>query len=143
MKFRRHHPRNNLRINLTPLIDTVFLLLVFFMMTTTFNKQSQLEINLPEAKSELGTQEEKERIRIIIDAEGNFAINESENALINNELDTLKRALKEVAGEELNPILLLSADKKSPHQAVMKALEASRDLGFVRLSFEAQQSVAE
>jgi len=143
MKFRRHQQRNSLRMNLTPLIDTVFLLLVFFMMTTTFNKQSQLEINLPEAKSEQVEQKEEITIRIIIDAEGNFSINESENSLVNNELDTLKQALSKEAGEEENPILLLSADKETPHQAVMKALEASRDLGFVRLSFEAQQPVGE
>jgi len=143
MKFRRHRQRNNLRVNLTPLIDTVFLLLVFFMMTTTFNKQSQLEINLPEAKSEQVDQKEEKTIRIIIDAEGNYAINESENSLVNNELETLTQALAKEAGEEQNPILLLSADKETPHQAVMKALEASRDLGFVRLSFEAQQPVAE
>jgi len=129
-------------MNLTPLIDTVFLLLVFFMMTTTFNRQSQLEINLPEAKSEQSAQEEAV-IRIIIDAEGNYAINNNENGLVNNELETLKQALQRAAGKEENPILLISADKNTPHQSVMKALEASRDLGFVRLSFEAQQPATE
>ncbi|HEC83925.1 MAG: biopolymer transporter ExbD [Candidatus Parabeggiatoa sp. nov. 2] len=138
MKFKRRQHRDNLRVNLTPLIDTVFLLLIFFMMTTTFNRESQLNINLPEAKSEQQKQQQ-EMIRIIIDEQGEYAINDREHSLINTQLDTLKRALKDVAGEKVNPPLLISADENAPHYAVMKALEAARDLGFVRLSFEAQQ----
>jgi biopolymer transport protein ExbD len=138
MKFKRRQRRDNLRVNLTPLIDTVFLLLIFFMMTTTFNRESQLNINLPEAKSEQQKQPQ-EVIRIIIDKQGEYAINDREHSLINTQLDTLKRALKDVAGEKENPPLLISADENAPHYAVMKALEAARDLGFVRLSFEAQQ----
>ncbi len=137
MNFRRRKNLDNLRVNLTPLIDTVFLLLIFFMMTTTFNKESQLNIDLPEAKGEHSTTVEV--IRIIINKEGEYAINERDRHLINNQLETLKRALKEAAGGRKNPPLLISADKKAPHYAVMKAMEAVRDLGFVRLSFEAQQ----
>ncbi|MDM8562596.1 biopolymer transporter ExbD, partial [Candidatus Marithioploca araucensis] len=114
-------------------------LLIFFMMTTTFNKESQLNIDLPEAKGEHSTAA-VEVIRIIINNEGEYAINERDRHLINNQLETLKRALKEAAGERKNPPLLISADKKAPHYAVMKAMEAVRDLGFVRLSFEAQQA---
>ncbi|MDM8559389.1 biopolymer transporter ExbD [Candidatus Parabeggiatoa sp. HSG14] len=138
MKFRRSQSRDNLRVNLTPLIDTVFLLLIFFMMTTTFNKESQLNIDLPQAKGE--TVEQQEIIRIIVDADGKYAINDSEHGLVNNQLETLKRALKDAVGDQTNPPLLISADKNSPHYAVVKAMEAARDLGFVRLSFEAQQS---
>ncbi len=141
MKFRRRQNRDNLRVNLTPLIDTVFLLLVFFMMTTTFNRQSQLHINLPTAKG--APAEQQEIIRIIIDARGKYAINDWEHGLMNSQLETLKRALREVAGPKSNPPLLISADENAPHYAVMKAMEAARDLGFVRLSFEAQQRPAQ
>ena len=124
MKFRRRQHRDDLKLNLTPLIDTVFLLLIFFMMTTTFNRQSQLHINLPTAKG---------------DVKGKYAINDWEHGLINSQLDTLKQALKEAAGPQSNPPLLISADENAPHYAVMKAMEAARDLGFVRLNFAAQQ----
>jgi biopolymer transport protein ExbD len=139
MRFKRRQHSTQLRVNLTPLIDTVFLLLIFFMMTTTFNRESQLNINLPEAKGEQ-QQLQQEMIRIIIDEQGEYAINDLEHSLINSQLDTLKRALEEAAGDQKNPPLLISADENAPHYAVMKAMEAARDLGFVRLSFEAQQS---
>jgi len=138
MKFRRHQRQNNFRVNLTPLIDTVFLLLIFFMMTTTFNRESQLNIDLPEASGEHASQQD-DVIRIIINGQGEYAINDVDHSLINTQLDTLKRALKEAAGDLENPPLLLSADENAPHHAVMKAMEAARDLGFVRLRFEAQQ----
>jgi biopolymer transport protein ExbD len=137
MKFRRSQSRDNLRVNLTPLIDTVFLLLIFFMMTTTFNREAQLKIDLPEVKGE--AVDEQEMIRIIIDADGGYAINDSVHGLINTQLKTLKRALKDAVGDRVDPPLLISADKNAPHHAIMRVMEAARDLGFVRLSFEAQQ----
>jgi biopolymer transport protein ExbD len=137
MKFRRRQHTDNLRINLTPLIDTVFLLLIFFMMTTTFNRESQLKINLPEAKGAIA--EPEEVIRIIIGANGKYAINDAKRTLVNTQLETLKRALKHAAGGRKNPPLLISADEKAPHSAVIRAMEAARDVGFVKLGFEAQQ----
>jgi len=136
MKFRRSQHRDNLRVNLTPLIDTVFLLLIFFMMTTTFNRQSQLNIDLPQSKGEAV---EEQVIRILIDAQGDYALNDWEHSLRNNQLATLKQALTKQAGGQENPPLLISADKDAPHHAVMTVMEAARDLGYVRLSFEAQQ----
>jgi len=138
MKLRRYKKPNNPRVNLTPLIDTVFLLLIFFMMTTTFNKESQLNINLPQAKSE-SIHDQQKPLRIIVSAKGEFAINSLDQSLVNTKLETLKRALKNAAGTESNPPLLISADENAPHHAVMKAMEAARDLGYVKLSFEAQQ----
>jgi biopolymer transport protein ExbD len=138
MNFSRNKKHDNFHVTLTPLIDTVFLLLIFFMLTTTFDKESQLKINLPVASGDKINQQQ-EIIRIIIDANGEFAINDRKHSLINTQLDTLKRALQDTAGKEKNPKLLISADANAPHHAVMKAMEAARDLGFVRLSFEAKQ----
>jgi len=138
MKLRRHKKPDNIHVNLTPLIDTVFLLLIFFMMTTTFNRESQLNIQLPEVKGERPSSPQQP-IRIIINERGEFAINDLAHSLVNTQLETLKRALKDAAGKESEPPLLISADKNAPHHAVMRAMEAARDLGFVRLSFEAQQ----
>ncbi len=138
MKCRRE--KNNPRINLTPLIDTVFLLLIFFMMTTTFNKESQLSINLPEVKGEQPSEQQKP-IRIIIDSKGEYAINDIEHSLINSKLDTLERALAKLIKNKTDLPLLISADENAPHYAVMRAMEAARNLGLTRISFEAQQRV--
>jgi biopolymer transport protein ExbD len=138
MIYKRQRERDNLRVNLTPLIDTVFLLLIFFMMTTTFNKQAELKIDLPEAKGTLS--EQVEPIRILVNDQGEYAINTWEKKLVNNRVDTLKRALQMESKNQKEVTLLVSADAHASHQAVMKVMEAARDLGFFRLSFEAQQA---
>jgi biopolymer transport protein ExbD len=139
MKFRRRRQPDSLHINLTSLIDTVFLLLIFFMMTTTFNRETQLNIDLPQATGEPLPMEPQEPIRIIIDANGEYAINDNEHHLVDTQLETLKSALQDLAGGQSNPRLLISADDKAPHHAVITAMQAARDLGYVRLSFETQQ----
>ncbi len=141
MKFHRRRQQDNLHINLTPLIDTVFLLLIFFMMTTTFNRESQLNIDLPQATGDALPVEPQEPIRIIIDAHGEYAINDHEHHLIDTRLETLQSALQEMAGGQSNPRLLISADEKAPHGAVITAMQAAQNLGYVRLSFETRQSV--
>lgn len=141
MKSRRQD-KNSPKVNLTPLIDTVFLLLIFFMMTTTFNKESQLHIKLPQVEGERPSEQQKP-IRIIIDANGKYAINDVEHSLINSQLDTLERALSNVTNNQSDWPLLISADEQAPHYAVMRAMEAARNLGLTRLSFEAQQRLDE
>ncbi|EIJ43533.1 biopolymer transport protein [Beggiatoa alba B18LD] len=138
-KRRRKDSRDSLRINLTPLIDTVFLLLVFFMMTTTFNRQSELNIHLPQAAGE-APKEQVTPTRIYITAQGEYAINDTSKTLINNQLDTLMSALKQVVGSTPEPRILISADAKTPHEAVMRAMEAARNLNYVHLSFEVEQT---
>jgi len=138
MKFRRHPDRSSLRMNLTPLIDVVFLLLVFFMMTTTFNREAELSIDLPEAR---GAVSEKDipPIRLIVTQRGDYAINTGQRRLANREVRTLRRALeRELRKVDNKPALVISADAQAPHQAVMRAMEAARDVGFVNLNFEAQ-----
>ncbi|ALG69042.2 ExbD/TolR family protein [Beggiatoa leptomitoformis] len=137
-KRRRRDSRDSLRINLTPLIDTVFLLLVFFMMTTTFNRQSELNIDLPQANGE-APKEQNALTRIYITAQGDYAINDTSKTLVNNQLDTLTTALKQVIGDSSNPRMMISADAKTPHEAVMRAMEAARNLNCVHLSFEVEQ----
>jgi len=143
MNFRhRRQETSSLRINITPLIDVVFLLLIFFMMTTTFNKEAELKIDLPEAQGDT-PEHEIEVTRILIDPEGKYAINDWDHQLINTEIDTLKRALQQIIGEQKEPTILISADGEAPHQAVITAMEALRDLNYVRISFETQQLVDE
>ena len=129
MKFRHQKPEE-VSVNITPLIDVVFLLLIFFMISTTFKKESRIELTLPEASSEL-VQSEQAKIEIIIGVQGAYAING--RALLNNDIATLKRAINKVSTDTQLQIII-SADAQAPHQAVVSAMDAAGQLGFSRLS---------
>ena len=140
MNFRPGRRREEPDVNLTPLIDVVFLLLIFFMVSTTFNKQSEISIQLPQAAGE--TQQDKRVvIEVSIDAEGRYYVNHQQ--LINTQLDTLKRAMQTQAGKEKEPKLIISADRRTPHGAVVQAMDAARQLGFVHLTFATQNNPSE
>jgi biopolymer transport protein ExbD len=118
-------------INLTPLIDVVFLLLIFFMVSTTFEHQSRIKIELPEATAEQIKQEE-EALEIIIDTQGRYFINERQ--VINSELKTLKTAISKAVGDRGPMPVTIRADANTPHQAVIRALDATSQLGLTRIS---------
>ncbi|WP_126454852.1 ExbD/TolR family protein [Sulfuriflexus mobilis] len=119
-------------VNLTPLIDVVFLLLIFFMVSTTFNKESELSIDLPTATGEVA-KERSVQIEISIDAEGHYAVNNEQ--LVNEQLATLKNAIIKVAGDDREQPLVISADGRASHQSVVTAMNAARQLGFSHLTF--------
>jgi len=129
-----------LDVNVTPLIDVVFLLLIFFMVSTTFERESQIEIMLPEATASAKVTDEFV-MQITIDEEGTYYVNQQR--VINTKLDTLMKAMKEVAGDRKDPPIILSADAKTPHQSVVTAMDAARRLGFVHLNFATTQTVEE
>lgn len=119
-------------VNLTPLIDVVFLLLIFFMVSTTFDKESELSIELPSAKGEVADREVLQ-VEISIDAQSNYAINNER--LINSQINTLKAAIAKVAGDKRDIPMIISADGRASHQSVVAAMDAARQLGFSRLTF--------
>jgi biopolymer transport protein ExbD len=118
-------------VNLTPLIDVVFLLLIFFMVSTTFEQQSRIQIELPEATAE-ATKPDDDSLEIIIDAQGRFFIGEEQ--VVNTELKTLKGAIGKAVGEREAIPVIIRADAKTPHQAVITALDATSQLGLTRIS---------
>ena len=141
MKFWRK-PRENVEINLASLIDVVFILLLFFVVTTTFTRETQLKVDLPEAAS--GTppeQTELKQVEVLIGADGAYSVNGK--ALLESNLSNLMAALqKESDGDNSLP-LILSADGKTPHQAVITAMDAAGKLGFSHLritTVEAQEN---
>jgi biopolymer transport protein ExbD len=139
VNFKRQN-KEMVEVNLTPLIDVVFLLLIFFMVSTTFTKENHLSIDLPEASAEQQPVATN-RLEIIITATGSYSINDK--ALINNQLDTLKRGLVKAAnGEEGLPVTI-TADAKTPHQAVVRAMDAAGQTGFVNLSITTRKASAE
>ncbi|TVQ69260.1 MAG: biopolymer transporter ExbD [Oceanospirillales bacterium] len=138
MKF-SHQQQEPLNINLTPLIDVVFLLLIFFMVTTTFTRETQLEVSLPEASSAQAASQERDRIDILINADGQYSVNGQ--ALVNAQAETLRRAVVEIAGEQRQIPYVITADAQTPHQAVVSAMDVAGQLGFSQLRITTQESV--
>jgi len=146
-------------INLAPLIDAVFMLLIFFMVSTTFKEDVRLEVKLPQAKGEAPQAEAPRMLELIIDREGRFYVNQEE--VVDRSVATLKRALAGAlaamdgghaggagatpglaAGAEAalkDQPLLIKADANTPHQAVMTAMDAASQLGLARIAFAASQ----
>jgi biopolymer transport protein ExbD len=118
-------------INLTPLIDVVFLLLIFFMVSTTFEHQSRIKIDLPEATAE-PTKPDDESLEIIIDAQGRYFIGDRQ--VVNTELKTLRSAISKAAGDREAIPVIIRADGNTPHQSVVTALDAASQLGLTQIS---------
>jgi biopolymer transport protein ExbD len=137
VKFLQKRGHHEASVELTPLIDVVFLLLIFFMVSTTFIRETQLKIDLPEAAGELQEVEEN-LIEITIDRLGDYAIND--RLLVNNDLRTLVRALEDVL-EERPPSsrVIVTADANASHQSVVRAMDAAGKVGLTRLSITTQQ----
>ena len=118
-------------VNLTPLIDVVFLLLIFFMVSTTFEHQSRIQIELPEATA-TASKPEDESLEIIIDSQGRYFIGERQ--VVNTTLKTLKGAIRKTLGEREDIPVIIRADASTPHQAVIRALDATSQLGLIHIS---------
>ena len=129
--------REEIDLNLTPLIDVVFLLLIFFMVSTTFEKTARLKVDLPEASAQ-AVQQSNNKIVIGIDAKGRYYINDRQ--LVNTQIKTLKLALTKVSGDNKEMPIVLRADAKTPHQSVVRAMDAASQLGLTRLSISTVES---
>ena len=130
MNFR---PRAKSRpeLNLIPLIDVLIVLLIFLVLTTTFSHEAALHIHLPEASNH---EEDKDKgIELVIDADGHYIVNG--HIVLNNDVDSIKQALLEAAAGNRDPLVTINADKSTRHQAVISALDAAGQLGFVHVTF--------
>jgi len=136
VNFKRQN-KEELSLNLTPLIDIVFLLLIFFMVSTTFTKESHLSINLPEADGETADAPKK-MVEVIIDKNGQYSIN-GQN-LITTKLITLKQAIEKVSQGDRSLPFIITADAATPHESVVRAMDAAGQLGFSRLSITSKQA---
>ncbi|HFC53470.1 MAG TPA: biopolymer transporter ExbD [Gammaproteobacteria bacterium] len=132
MNLRPNRSSEEVEINLTPLIDVVFLLLIFFMVSTTFTRESEVSVDLPEASGE-ALEVKPQVVEISIDAQGHYFINRQ--GVINTQLSTLKRAIRKAAAGSSEPQLIISADRKTPHEFVVRAMDAARQLNFTHLTF--------
>lgn len=136
MKFRQVR-RELPALNLTPLIDIVFLLLIFFMVTTSFSRETRLLVSLPEASG--SAENAAESIEVLVDREGGYAINGSR--LVNAEVDSLVRGLELESGGDLSLLVVLVADAEVQHQSVVSAMEAIGRAGFTSLSIATREPI--
>ncbi len=134
-------PRTQPEVNLTSLIDVVFLLLIFFMVSTSFVKQSQIAIRLPEADSAAVADEQPKSIDVLITDSGTYLVNGRE--LINNRPETIRNALRKVSGGDNTLPLTISADANARHQHVVTAMDVAGRLGFVQISIATVNDPAE
>jgi len=136
MRFKRPTTTDiDFSTNVLNLVDVLLLLLIFFMISTTFTKHSQLSISLPQATGQPQDQPKKP-LEIVITATGHYSIND--RALTANDLNVIKAAMMEVAAGDTSMPLIITADANTPHQYVVRAMDAAGQLGFVHLSLTTQ-----
>ena len=142
MKFSRSS-QEEVTINLTPLIDIVFLLLIFFMISTTFSKESQLRIRLPDASPDSEVEQRPSRLVVAITKSGDYSIrgpNESTgHHLLSRERSVLAEAMAKGAQGTDELVVVIRADRKTPHEAVVRVMDVARKLGLVRITFATQK----
>jgi biopolymer transport protein ExbD len=119
-------------MNLTSLIDVVLLLLIFFMVSTTFIDESRIELQLPQASNEPAAQQKKDPIEVAVTANGEYRVNGQ--ALINTSPATLSAAVSKLAGERRDLPVTIRADARSTHQSVVTAMDVLGRLGFKAIS---------
>lgn len=137
MNFKRQGASEEVAVNLTPLIDVVFLLLIFFMVSTTFTKESHLEIDLPQSSADPAKPTVKE-IEVVINAEGEYSIND--RTLVNNQEETLKKAVQKLSSGDTKLPFIITADSKTAHEHVVRVMDVAGQLGFVQLSITTQRA---
>ena len=128
-------------VNMTSLIDVVLLLLIFFMVSTSFVKQSKISIRLPQADSAAVVEEIPQQLDVMITEQGTFLVNGRE--LINNRPETIRNALQKVSGGNTTLPLTISADANARHQFVVTAMDVAGKMGFVRISIATVNDSAE
>ncbi|MCW8926544.1 MAG: biopolymer transporter ExbD [Xanthomonadales bacterium] len=124
-------------ISLTSLIDVVFLLLIFFMVSTTFERQAVLKVDLPEAQNVTTPQDQPITFELVIDPNGQYYLNDRK--LVDGRPVTLRAAFEEAAGDDREVPVILRADAQTPHHFVVTAMDVTAQLGFKRLSIATER----
>jgi biopolymer transport protein ExbD len=134
----QHHIKEDPNLDLTSLIDVIFLLLIFFMVSTTFEKQALLKVDLPEASVVEDRTEMPDSLELVIDAEGRMFLNDQR--LIDSEARTIRAAIEQAAGIQRNIPLILRADRETPHHFVVTSMDVAAQLGCSNLSIATDRS---
>jgi biopolymer transport protein ExbD len=135
MNLRGSRSREDPEINFIPLIDVLLVILIFLMVTTTYQRVAELQINLPEADAEQVKERPKE-INIGIDAQGHYVIDKVVFTFTG--VTALADMLRRAAGDAKEPVVIINADANATHQSVIHVMEAARSAGFVHITFATQ-----
>ena len=135
MNLRGSRSRDDPEINFIPLIDVLLVILIFLMVTTTYQRVAELQITLPEADADQMKQRPKE-INVGVDAQGRYVIDRT--MLTFTTVSALADALKAAAGEAKDPVVVVNADANATHQSVIRVMEAARAAGLVHITFATQ-----
>ena len=137
MNFQRGRAKEPLEINLVPMIDVMLVILIFLMITTTYSKYTELQINLPSAQAERQLQRPNE-ISILVNAQGQYVVNR--NAVPFRSVEQLAGAPRRASAQMQEPIVVISADANATHQSVIRVMEASRLAGLAQITFTTQSN---
>jgi biopolymer transport protein ExbD len=137
MNFQRGRAKEELEINLVPMIDVMLVILIFLMITTTYSKYTELQINLPSADADRQLERSNE-VAILVNALGQYVIDSRPVAYVS--VEQLAGELKRAAGAHKEPVVVISADAKATHQSVVRVMEAARAAGLERITFTTQAS---
>jgi biopolymer transport protein ExbD len=137
MRFRPRNFREEPEINFIPLIDVLLVILIFLMVTTTYSRFAELQINLPTAESSKPP-DRLDQIDVSVDAKGNYAVNKS--VLKGAGRDTIIGALKNAAGGMKDPVIVINADADASHQSVIRVMEAAQAAGYGKITFTTQST---
>ena len=135
MDFQRGKEKEPLEINLVPLIDVMMVILIFLMITTTYSKYTELQINLPTADAEKQLERSNE-LNILVDAQGRYVINRAPVEF--SDVQQFAVTLRQAASSLKEPIVVISADARSTHQSVVRVMEAARLAGLTQITFTTQ-----
>ena len=137
MNFQRGKEKEPLEINLVPLIDVMMVILLFLMITTTYSKYTELQINLPTADAEKQLERTNE-VAVLVNAQGQYVINRA--PVVFRGVEQLAEELRRAAGTLKEPVVVISADAAATHQSVIRVMEASRQAGLSQITFTTQSN---
>jgi biopolymer transport protein ExbD len=137
MNFQRGRQKEHLEINLVPLIDVMMVILIFLMITTTYSKYTELQINLPSADADKQLERSNE-VNVLVNAQGHYVVNRSPVSFIS--VEQLAGELKRASGAANEPVVVISADANATHQSVVRVMEAARFAGLQQITFTTQSS---
>ena len=135
MNLRGTRTRDDPEINFIPLIDVLLVILIFLMVTTTYQRIAELQITLPEASADPSKEGPKE-INVGIDAQGRYVIDR--NVFTFTTVNAMADLLKRVAGDAKDPVVIINADAQATHQSVVHVMEAARQAGLLHITFATQ-----
>ena len=135
MRFRTRAFREEPEINFIPLIDVLLVILIFLMVTTTYSRFAELQINLPTADASKAP-ERPDQIDVAVDAQGKYQVNKA--AVVFQGAESFSQVLRRATGDKKDPVIVISADANAPHQSVINVMEAARIAGYGKITFTTQ-----